>query len=212
MTKYVIILISLVAVACLSTTTLAGHTVLSGVDLYPYNAQRSGEVDYYKGFVFVAADGTGGTVNTVHSVDVSDPYNVSYISSSALGNKSWGLKPADDKVYVACWTNYLLRVLNISPAGALSPLWQIDSGSFPASCNVDVSNQRAFVMAAESGDYVKGVRIIDISDDNPPVPINQIISTIPLADRNTGSIVVRGSYAYYTDGNNFVMAHGQSQR
>ncbi|MHC4442259.1 MAG: LVIVD repeat-containing protein [Planctomycetota bacterium] len=186
---------------------LAGHTVLSGVDLYPYNAQRSGNVYYYKGTVFVSADGAGvqSPYTLVYSVDVSDPYNISYRSSSGEGSKAKGLKAVDDKLYVAYWTHALLRVFDISSAGVISPsYWQVADSSDPAAWKLDVSNKRAYVVASESG-HVNGVRIIDVSVDNPPDPIISIVP--PQTDRNTGSIVVRGSYAYYTDGNKFRIAN-----
>ena len=198
-----------VSVCCSCCQVLfAGHTVLSGVDLYDYNAQGAANVYYYKGVVYVSSEGTGGQVTTVHSVDVSDPYTLAHVSSRGLANKAYGLKAVDNRLYVASWTNYLLRVFNVSDTGVISAnIWQIPTGSFPAAWKLDVSNQRAYVMASQSGGYVSGVRIIDVSDDNPPNPANQIISTIPLVDRNTGSIVVRGSYAYYTDGDYFVIAN-----
>ena len=118
-------ILTIVVFCLLCQTSFAAHTVLSGVDLYPYGSQRSSNVCYYKGWAFVAAEGAYSPVTVVHSVDVSDPYNISRICSSGQAGKAYGLKAVDDKLYVAYWTTHLLRVFDISETGVLSLNWQI---------------------------------------------------------------------------------------
>lgn len=183
----------------------AAHPILGSIDLYPYGNQRSSELTYWKGIVYIGAEGTSCGVPTVHAVDVSDPNNLVYRSSAGGSCKAYALKVVDDTLYVANWST-LLRTFDVA-GGFFASEWVADPTSSSASAGLDAGNGRAYVTAWESGPgHLSGFYIVNTQRPHPANPDDAVISRIPITGY-TGAVAVRGSYAYYTNGRFFIVGN-----
>lgn len=195
----------LAACTACSSMLLAGHPVRDSVDLYPYGAQGSSNVTFWKNVVYVGAEGYSCSANTLHSVDVSDPYNLRHVDSSGSDTcKANEVKVVEDVLYCASWSTSL-RVWGVNDGYCT---WRWDYFANAAAYTLDVAYQRAYVGAADG--YVPandGVYIIDVSNPDPPDPNATLISKIPSAWGGIGGIVARGSYLYFADTFDFVIAN-----
>jgi hypothetical protein len=211
MRRRVPVVIACAAPLMLSSPALfAAHPVRGSVDLYPYGAQGSSNVTFWKNVVYVGAEGYACGVNTLHSVDVSDPYNLRRIDSRNTADcKAYQGKVVEDVLYMASWST-AMRVWSINQ-GYLNLRWAYDGPA--AAYTLDVAYQRAYVGVADG--YVPandGVYILDVSNPNPPNPNATVISKVPVVRGAVSGIVARGSYLYYCDADYFVIANVSNEQ
>ncbi|MHC4675676.1 MAG: LVIVD repeat-containing protein [Planctomycetota bacterium] len=198
-------LLILLAMLLFHPVAVFAYPVLDVIDLYPYGSEIATGLAYSKGILY--ATGAGSYV--LYSIDASDPYDLVYIIRTGAGqDKAYDPVVADDKLYVASWFSGL-RVYNISNPGYFSLLWAYNADTaYAAYWGVDVYRERAYATAsAAPNSAYYGMRILDIAETGYPNPNDRLVGFLNTSDRNVDGVAVRGSYAYYTDGESFEVAN-----
>lgn len=205
--RWSIIIILLVTSAGLCPALLAQHPVVGSIDLYPHGSSYAAYLEWWKNVVYVSGDGAARQSQMVQSVDVADPTDLMFLSGwTTCCYRRCGVKVVEDTLHIAGWGT-MLHVFDVSNRGYFQWLWDY-SDPYLSSFEIEVANQRAYITATHTGDPSShGIRIIDVSNRNPPNPADTLISRLQTTDGHIGRPAVRGSYLYYTDGNEFKVAN-----